>query len=294
MAHVQSASENSYSAGTTGTLGLTDVVGGNCLLAFTRVATGASNVVSGVSSSVDGAFTQLTDENNGTIILTTWYLENATAGSHTITYTTVGSGVTVRWGIAEYGSVPASGIVDASADGAFTTTTTPATSSVTTSGANRTIVSVIATNNAATTIAPAGGEAERQEVNDRFQFQDEAAASAGLHSASWTLGSTQPGAYAIIALRSAADLYVKLLAADTAQGDTAVQGVVMNGSTYIGTFTGQAWEADLESGEAVLLVPVADITPDGATLTTSDTPTVFAYNATDATSGPGDATVIEV
>jgi hypothetical protein len=93
---------------------------------------------------------------------------------------------------------------------------------------------------------------------------------------------------------SGLDKYVKLLADASAASDTAVAGRVFNGDDYIGAFTGQAWEADLESGEAVLLVPVADITPDGATLTTSDTPTVFAYNATDATSGPGDATVIEV
>lgn len=294
MAHVQSFSENGYSETDTRSRLFTGVVAGNAILVFTRASAGSTNLVSGVSSSVDGAFTQLTDQNSGLYVLSTWYLENATPGSHTITYTTVGIGKTVRWAIAEYDDVPASGIIDVSADGTFTTTTTPVTSNVTTTGVNRTIISVISTDGAVTTIVPAGGETERQEVNDRFQFQDEAAASAGLHSASWTLGSTQPGAYAIIALRSAADLYVKLLAADTAQGDTAVQGVVMNGSTYIGTFTGQAWEADLEDGEAVLLVPVADITPDGATLTTSDTPTVFAYNATDATSGPGDATVIEV
>jgi hypothetical protein len=299
MAHVQSASESSYSAGTTGTLGLTDVVGGNCLLAFTRVATGASNVVSGVSSNLDGAFTQLTTENNGTIILTTWILENASGGAHTITYTTVGTAVTVRWGIAEYGDVPDASVVDVSADGSFATTTTPATSNVTTTGANRTIVSVIATNLSATTIAPAGGETERQEVNERFQFQDEAAASAGSHGASWTLGATQPGVYAIIVLRPAAAAvtkYVKLLTEAAAASAASIEGVVLNAArdTVIGEFSGQAFEAALESGEAVLLIPTADITPNGDTLTTSDTPIVFAYNATDSIIGPGSATVIEV
>jgi hypothetical protein len=64
----------------------------------------------------------------------------------------------------------------------------------------------------------------------------------------------------------------------------------------IGEFTGQAFEATLEGspGEAVLLIDVADITPDGDTLTTSDTPIVFAYNTTDGTVGEGSATVIEV
>jgi hypothetical protein len=111
-----------------------------------------------------------------------------------------------------------------------------------------------------------------------------------------TNGASNADGYSIaVALTAAASAkYLKLLADASAASDTAVAGRVFNGDDYIGAFTGQAWEADLESGEAVLLVAVADITPDGATLTTSDTPTVFAYNATDATSGPGTATVIEV
>lgn len=95
---------------------------------------------------------------------------------------------------------------------------------------------------------------------------------------------------------SAATKYVKLLASADAASETDIEGVVLNAArdTVIGEFSGQAFEASLESGEAVLLIPTADITPDGDTLTTSDTPIVFAYNATDATSGPGTATVIEV
>lgn len=93
---------------------------------------------------------------------------------------------------------------------------------------------------------------------------------------------------------AATTLYVKVLAESAAQSDTAVQGIVMNGSTYIGTFTGQAFSGTLEAGEAVLLIAASDITPDGTTLTTANTPTVFAYNATDGTTGPGTATVIEV
>jgi hypothetical protein len=304
MSHVQSTSENSFSAGTTGTLALTDVVGGRFLLAFTRVATGASNVVSGVASNLDGAFTLLTEENNGTIVLRTWYLENASAGAHTITYTTVGTGITVRWGVAEYGDVPETSVIDASADGAFTTTTTPSTSNVTTTGTNRTIVSVIATDLGATSIAPAGGETERQEVNERLQFQDEAAASAGSHGASWTLGATQPGVYAIIALRPAAgalNKYLKLLTHADAQSKTGVAGVVFaapSGSDLtgdkIGEFTAQAFEATLEGGEAVLLVDVADF--GGSALTTSDTPRVeIRYDDAGTIKGTAivPATVIE-
>jgi hypothetical protein len=295
MAHVQSFSEANFSATNTDSVTLTGVAGGNALLAFTRVASGAAGEVLSVSSNVDGAFTQLTTESNGTIVLSTWLLENATVGDHTISYTTQGTGVTIRWGIAEYGDVPTSSVVDDSADAAFTTATGVTTAPVTTTGTNRTIVSIIATNNAATTIVPAGGEAERQEVDARLQIQDEAAATADDYSASWTLGATQPGVYAILALKPPATTkYLKVLAEAAAASDTAVAGRVFNGDDYIGAFTGQAFEADLESGEAALLVAVADITPDGNTLTTSDTPTVFAYNATDATSGPGDATVIEV
>ena len=97
-------------------------------------------------------------------------------------------------------------------------------------------------------------------------------------------------------LAAAATTYVKLLAHSSAASVTGVEGVVLNAArdTVIGEFTGQTFEASLESGEAVLLIDVADITPDGDTLTTSDTPIVFAYNATDSIIGPGSATVIEV
>jgi hypothetical protein len=301
MAHVQSTSENGYSATSTRGLSFTGVVGGNALLVFTRVATGASNVVSGVSSSVDGAFTQVTTENNGTIALTTWILENATAGSHTISYTTVGTGVTVRWGIAEYDDVPSSAVVDVSADGAFTTTTSPATSNVTTTGVNRTLVSVVATNLSSTTIAPAGGETERQEVDARFQFQDELAATAGSHGASWTLGTTQPGAYAIIALKPATTTtkYVKVFADSSAASATGVEVVVFNapaGSNYVtgttryGSVNAQEFEASLESGNAVLKVLASDVGCDG--LAAATTVAALARNTT-YTTGMVSATIIE-
>ena len=90
--------------------------------------------------------------------------------------------------------------------------------------------------------------------------------------------------------------YLKLLVAADVASETGIEGVVLNATrdTVIGEFSGQAFEASLESGEAVLLIPATDITPDGSTLTTSDTPIVFAYNATDSIVGPGSATVIEV
>ncbi len=93
-----------------------------------------------------------------------------------------------------------------------------------------------------------------------------------------------------------AALFLKLLTDASAASASSIEGVVLNATrdTVIGEFSGQAFEASLEAGEAVLLIDVADITPDGSTLTTSDTPIVFAYNATDSIIGPGSATVIEV
>jgi hypothetical protein len=98
-----------------------------------------------------------------------------------------------------------------------------------------------------------------------------------------------------LSLRSSAVKYLKLRAHSSAASATGVEGVVLNSTrdTVIGEFTGQAFEASLESGEAVLKIAVADISPDGSTLTTLDTPLVAAYNTTDGTVGLGSATVIE-
>lgn len=88
---------------------------------------------------------------------------------------------------------------------------------------------------------------------------------------------------------------VKLLAHASAASAASVEGVVLSAGrdTVIGEFSGQAFEADLEGGEAVLYIDTADIVPDGDSLTTTDTPIVFAYNSTQSTIGPGSATVIE-
>jgi hypothetical protein len=85
---------------------------------------------------------------------------------------------------------------------------------------------------------------------------------------------------------------VKLLINSAAASATSVQGWVLSddGADFIGQFTGQTAETALESGEAVLKVPVTAIQPDGALLGLTDTPLVVAYNATFATVGPGSAT----
>lgn len=78
---------------------------------------------------------------------------------------------------------------------------------------------------------------------------------------------------------------VKILAPASAASASSIEGVVLNAArdTVIGEFSGQAFEASLEGGEAVLKINASDITPDGDTLTTSDTPLVIAYNATHST-----------
>lgn len=88
--------------------------------------------------------------------------------------------------------------------------------------------------------------------------------------------------------------YLKLLTHSAAASATSVEGWVVtdDNATYIGYFSGQAFEASLESGEAVLKVATTDIDPDGALLTTSDTPLVVVRNTASGTT-MCDATVIE-
>jgi len=228
-------------------------------------------------------------------------LANVTSGSHTITLTSNSTGNTVRWFVAEYGDVPTSAVVDVAASGSFTTTTTPATSNVTTTGVNRILVSVVAANSGATSVASAGGETERQEVDARFQLQDELAATAGSHGASWTLGATQPGVYAILALKPATTTtkYVKILADNSAVSATGVEVVVFNapsGSNYItgttryGSAASKSFEGTLESGNAVLKVLASDVGCDG--LAASTTVAALARNTT-YTTGMVSATIIE-
>jgi hypothetical protein len=86
--------------------------------------------------------------------------------------------------------------------------------------------------------------------------------------------------------------FLKLLAHASAASATSVEGVVLNATrdTVIGEFTGQAFEGTLESGKAVLKIPVADF--GGGSLTTSDTPLTVAYNGS-KTTGLVSCTVIE-
>ncbi len=89
---------------------------------------------------------------------------------------------------------------------------------------------------------------------------------------------------------------LKLLVDDDAQSDSAVEGEVyaapsgqMTGAK-IGYFSGAAFEATLEGGQAVLKVPVADF--GGSALTVADTPVACVRNAS-FTTGIIAGTVIE-
>lgn len=91
---------------------------------------------------------------------------------------------------------------------------------------------------------------------------------------------------------------LKVLVHPDAQSVSGVAGVVFEepaGSDLtgakIGEFTGATFEATLESGQAVLLVPVADF--GGGSLTTSDTPMVYLQTSTEH-SVLVQATVVEV
>lgn len=89
---------------------------------------------------------------------------------------------------------------------------------------------------------------------------------------------------------------LKLKIDASAAGATNVSGVVWAAQpgaiagAEIGEFTGQAFEAALEGGQAVLKVPVSAF--GGGSLTVSDTPVALVRNATN-TSGIVSCTVIE-
>jgi hypothetical protein len=114
----------------------------------------------------------------------------------------------------------------------------------------------------------------------------------------WTESSNRPERAIVISLLSAGpQKFLKLLAHSSAQSETGIVGVVFqapSGSDItgakIGEFTGAAFESTLESGEAVLKVPVSEF--GGGSLTTSDTPVALVRNTTDTT-GIVACTVIE-
>lgn len=201
VVHAQSASEASTT--TTHTMPtLTGVAAGSTILVFIGCTT---NDAFTIQDDVNGAYTEQTSVtlNNGTSRVRVFRFVNSAAGDLIITGGT-GSSATIRWGAAVYTGASTTDPIGDTDVAAFTTTTTPTSPSVDTTRADSLIVGFIVPDAAATTIVPAGGETERQEASVRFQFQDEAAATAGSYSSAWTLGATQPGIAAILVLQPAA------------------------------------------------------------------------------------------
>jgi hypothetical protein len=88
---------------------------------------------------------------------------------------------------------------------------------------------------------------------------------------------------------------LKVFVQSSAASTSGVAGIVFASSAgiagaEIGEFTGKTFEASLESGKAVLKVPVDDF--GGSSLTTSDTPVVLVRTTTNTT-GIISATIIE-
>lgn len=200
MSHIQTVSASTSSI-TSHQLTMTGVQAGSFLIACIRSSTLLNNIT-GVSDDKNGAWTQL-----GSFVDTAsrrcaiYYTANSAAGTLTITGTSSGTAVW-RWSASEYGNVSVTSPIDTYSFTTYTTTTTPTTASITTTQPNETLVAFIALDNAISTIVPAGGETERVEVDALFQVQDKAASSSGAYTSSWTLNSSQPGAYAIVALKS--------------------------------------------------------------------------------------------
>ena len=232
MAYIQSTGGETFSLTTSHTFTLTGVTAGSFLVVSTRT-TSSEEDVTGVSSSVDGALTSLRATTNGSIDL-----KDVLSGErdrwqphdHGHDVWNVGHGSLGHCRVRFCSRVA---VVDVETGAAFTTTTTPTTANITTTGTTRTVISIVALNAYPTSIAPASGETERIEVNTagsnlRVQLQDEAAATAGSYSASWTLGATQPGIYQILAIKPSTTKYLKLLAYSSAASAADIEGVVLN------------------------------------------------------------------
>ena len=201
MSYVQSTSKASVS-GTSDTLTFgSNVSNGHTLIAIIRSA-GISDVITGVSDNVNGAWTRIASVNGPSSANRTFVYkkEGVAAGGTTVTLTS-STTLSARWIVAEYTEAS----IDAINSGTFTTTTNPTSVSVTSTQASDTIVTSVSLEGGGTTIVPASGETERAEVNNdaRLQLQDKAGGAAGSYTGSWTLGTTQPGVSIAIAMLAA-------------------------------------------------------------------------------------------
>lgn len=174
---------------------------GSARICAIKTSTNSPNITS-VTGSTSGAYSQLYSQNNAaaTFRLYVYLVQNGAAGAETITVVTSATGATLRWGASEYTGVAAAAIESSRCD-QFATGTSITSGTIATSDVDRRIVGIIAPDTSTTTIVPAGGETERMEVDTaRLQIQDIAAATAGSYSNAWTLGASQPGVLALLAL----------------------------------------------------------------------------------------------
>ncbi len=133
-----------------------------------------------------------------------------------------------------------------------------------------------------------------------FAYQIQTTATT-ISSGTWPIiGTPEANTQQSIALAIKPDLSgrkLKLLAHSSAASATGIAGAVFtapSGSDIfgdkIGEFSGKTFESSLESGQAVLKVPVVDF--GGTALTVSDTPVALVRNTTNTT-GAISCTVIE-
>lgn len=185
--HVQSAQGNGSN---TATLNLPSVAAASAILVYIRVL---SNDAFTVTDDRNGSYTELSGPSaNGSIRLRVFYKMNVQAGTTNVTASCVNF-PTFRVVAAEYSGGDLTAIIGNTNFVAFSTNTTITATNVATTLANSLVVGMIGANASATSIAPHSGETERQEVDNRLQVQDKAAATVTNYSNSWTFGTTQPG-----------------------------------------------------------------------------------------------------
>lgn len=196
MSYVQSGQSAVTAASTTITLN--SVVATHSLLAFVRLS-GGSDLITGVSSSINGAFTNIgnTLSLSATIRTYSFKLENVSAGNHVITFSASGS-QTFRAAAAEYSENQ----VDAlGAQATVASSGTPVSPSVTSTVAGDTIVTMVSVDSTGT-ITAGGSAVGRQTVNSGIQFQDQGASGAGVYSGTWTLGTPSASVAIAIAMKA--------------------------------------------------------------------------------------------
>ena len=190
---------------------------------------------------------------------------------------------------------------DAVVNGA--TSTTNISHSITSDAADLVLEFATASNAVSYTLT--SGNSATSEINSEYsgaRILASSAPGAAARSMGWTASEGGASSYAqiIVALKEAAAAgtkKIKVLLHPDATGDTGVAGVVFAAppgsditGAKIGEFSGQAFEATTESGQAVLKVPVSAF--GGGALSVGASVRVYLRNSTDG-STMATGTVIE-